>query len=714
VATEEVGIRLSLQGRREMAVGLSDTSKELERVEDSAKEIEGAGKDAARGLEKASDRRFAGGFAKIHRGAAGLAGFLGRGLVTAAKAGAVALGAATVAAGALSVKAIGLAADSAETGSAFKTVLGPAARGVQKDLDRLTKRFGTYNPALQSAATGFAVMGKAAGKNKGDLRAFSTDLVRAGLDLESFWNIDKAQVFKSLQSGLVGESEPLKKFGIQMSQAALDAFALEQGMKKSTKEMTEQEKIALRQAFILGNLGDAHGDLARTQESYANQQRKLGDRWKTFLDVLGGPMMTAGTGAFQGLNSIAGAGIRLLRQNLPAVEAHAQRLSEKFATLGKTWAQDPPGAIDTLMSRWDTLKASFSGFSTSGTGKQLGTLGDNLATLGPAFKALADSGIENTLIVTNVVTGYLADNVDTLAKYMPWLVTGFVALKVAQMAANVATVAGIALRGAELVTSRQLLVTNRALVASLGVETNVRKRVTIATMAHTVATKGLAGAQRVLNFVMSKNPLAIVIKLLAVLAAGVVLAYKKSSTFRGIVDALWSSVKTAGKCVGDLALKAGQFLLKWSPLGIAVRAVKNNFDAVGSSVGWVTDKLKSAWDWIGRVAEKAKSLPGAGLLGDAAGFVGNTFGGARANGGPVRPGATYRVGENGPEWFSPRVTGVITPELPRLSSESDNDDAVPTAAVDGSGRPLVVQLVADGKMMTEQVVGTLRGQLARA
>ena len=52
---------------------------------------------------------------------------------------------------------------------------------------------------------------------------------------------------------------------------------------------------------------------------------------------------------------------------------------------------------------------------------------------------------------------------------------------------------------------------------------------------------------------------------------------------------------------------------------------------------------------------------GSGLGSTIASFLGSFFGGGRASGGPVSAGTTYMVGEDGPELFTPGVSGGITP-----------------------------------------------------
>lgn len=729
MATEEVGIRLTLQGRREVARGLTETARELEGVSDAGHEVDDAGRAAARGLDEATDSKFARGFADLRTKAAGAASVIGRGVVKAAKVGAAALAAGAVAAGALSVSAVGLAGDARETASAFETVFGPAAAGVQKQLDSLTDRFGLYNPELQDAARQFGVFGKSAGVADKDLSGFSTELVQAGLDLGSFYNADPSEVFSALQSGLAGETEPLRKFGIFISDTALKAQAATQGL---TGELTDQQKVMLRQQLIMASLGDAQGDLARTSEGYANQQRAATGRWSTFLQLLGGPMTTAATGAFRGLNSILTVAISELQSRLPGMEAGAQRLSDRFAELGEKAARELPGAIDTLTAKWDGLQERWSSFTGGDVGAQFGTLRDNLVAMGPGLQEMAAQlpGVADTMSVVNTVTGFLAEHIDTLAQFMPWLVAGFVALKVSQLAANTVMAASLPMKLIELHTNRQLAASNRALVASRSMATTATGRQTTATVANTAAertgmltrAKSAAGmvamaaksailrgatmaqtaAQWLMNAALNANPIGLVVMAIAALVGGLVLAYNKSETFRNVVDALWQGLKTAGAWVLDLGKKIGLWIVD------KFVSAKGKVDDIAAAIGRFADKIRGAVDWVKSLGEKITNLPGVGALTD---FVGGVFDG-RAGGGPVTAGHPYIVGERRPELFVPAVDGVILPRVPRVDVDDyDEDDGTTSAPV---GRPLVVELVLDGKQITSAVVGNLQGRLARA
>lgn len=85
-------------------------------------------------------------------------------------------------------------------------------------------------------------------------------------------------------------------------------------------------------------------------------------------------------------------------------------------------------------------------------------------------------------------------------------------------------------------------------------------------------------------------------------------------------------------------------------------------NAVSNSIDWMIEKVKSLLNFIAdiprMVANTVKNvLPGSRI----GGAIMNLFGGARAMGGPVQSGKTYLVGENGPEMFTPKVSGNITP-----------------------------------------------------
>lgn len=776
MAVESVGIRVDLQKRREAAAGLTDIRSNLGEVADAGDKVADSADRASRSLLRASSRRIARGFSAVGHGVAGVAGVLGRGFVSATRSAAIGVGILTAGVAALSVKAIALTSDARETGSAFNTVFGRDAKKVQGNIDDLTRRFGLYNPELQDSARQFGVFGKAAGIARKELPKFSTDLVQAGLDLSSFYNTDPGETFQALQSGLAGEAEPLRKFGIFISDATMKAKAATMGL---TGELTEQQKVMVRQKIIMESLGDAQGDLARTSQGFANQQRAAGGRLKTFLSLLGGPLTTAATGAFRGFNAIAKVGIRQLRRRLPELERDAKHLSQRFQRWGYQLAKELPAAIKSAGRWWDILRGKVADFMDTGGRNEIGKLGANLKDLGPAAAAFAAQlpGISDMLGVLNVGFGFLADHTGLLAKAMPYLAAGFILYKTSQALANVAALASLPIKVADIAATKSLTKALRELSVQQGVTAGSMVVATGATTANTTAqnagilargravagmivhrtvalagaaaTGVMAGAQWALNAAMTANPIGLIIVGIAALVAGLVIAYKKSDTFRKIVTAAFGAVKDAALWAFNWVKSHWPLLLAilTGPIGIAVLVITKNWDRIKSGAAAVKDfivdkfvalvsfyrsmparigkAVRGMFDGIKEAFRGAInfvidawnglsfSLPGFDPPGPGPKFGGITIGTPDiprlARGGDVEAHRPYIVGDAGrPELFRPATDGHVYPRVPA-------DDGLEDLAVGrGSGGGLIVQVVMpNGSVLAETVIDELNRKARR-
>ena len=121
----------------------------------------------------------------------------------------------------------------------------------------------------------FGAMSKSFGFSEAQAYDMSTALTQLTGDVASFYNISQDLAYTKLKSVFTGETETLKDLGVVMSQSALDQYALANGYGKTTSEMTEQEKVALRLAFVQKQLSAASGDFIRTSGSWANQVRVM-------------------------------------------------------------------------------------------------------------------------------------------------------------------------------------------------------------------------------------------------------------------------------------------------------------------------------------------------------------------------------------------------------------------------------------------------------
>ena len=131
-----------------------------------------------------------------------------------------------------------------------------------------TKEWMEAQGIFMTLATGFGVAGDRA-------NTMSRNLTQLSYDLASFYNMDVDTAFLKLKSGLAGELEPLRAIGYDLSQAKLEATALELGITKSIDAMTQAEKAELRYYAIMTQVTQTHGDMAKTLDDPANQLRVL-------------------------------------------------------------------------------------------------------------------------------------------------------------------------------------------------------------------------------------------------------------------------------------------------------------------------------------------------------------------------------------------------------------------------------------------------------
>lgn len=106
-------------------------------------------------------------------------------------------------------------------------------------------------------------------------------------DISSLFNVDYQSVANNLQSGLIGQSRALYKYGIDITNATLANYAYNLGLEKSVSEMTQAEKMQLRLLAILDQSKVSWGDLANTINSPSNMLRQFTNNAKELSMVFG-------------------------------------------------------------------------------------------------------------------------------------------------------------------------------------------------------------------------------------------------------------------------------------------------------------------------------------------------------------------------------------------------------------------------------------------
>ncbi|MGN0378543.1 MAG: hypothetical protein ACI4EU_03035 [Butyrivibrio sp.] len=142
--------------------------------------------------------------------------------------------------------------------------------------------------------------------------AMSKSFTRLAGDISSLFNVDYSTVSKNLQSGLIGQSRALYKYGIDITNATLQTYAYNLGIEKSVSDMTQAEKQQLRFIAILDQSCVSWSDLANTIQSPANMMRMFTNNMKEAGLVLGQLFMPALQKVLPVLNGMSIAIKRLL------------------------------------------------------------------------------------------------------------------------------------------------------------------------------------------------------------------------------------------------------------------------------------------------------------------------------------------------------------------------------------------------------------------
>lgn len=166
--------------------------------------------------------------------------------------------------------------------------------------------FGLSETMAKQYTGTFGAMAKAFGFTEQQAYDMGSTLTGLAGDVASFYNLSQDEAYTKLKSVFTGETESLKDLGVVMTQTALDSYALANGFGKTTSQMTEAEKVALRYSFVQKQLSAASGDFARTSGSWANQVRILKLQFDSLKATIGQGLINLFTPIIKVVNTLIG------------------------------------------------------------------------------------------------------------------------------------------------------------------------------------------------------------------------------------------------------------------------------------------------------------------------------------------------------------------------------------------------------------------------
>ena len=478
------------------------------------------------------------------------------------------------------------ASDLSESMSKNQIVFGNAADEVVRFTENAARGLGQSQAQALEATGVFGNLFRALEIGEKPAAEMSTTLVQLASDLASFNNASPEEALDALRAGIVGETEPLKRFGVNLNEATIKAKALELGIASGTDTLTAAQKAQAAYALILEQTELAQGDFARTSGGLANQQRILAAQWQDMQAKVGTLLLPAITKLAVFANETL----------LPGIEALARSVGDVvvpvFEKLGDIWRELGQGNL--------------AGSLAVEIGKLLG-----LAEDAPLVDGLA-TAFENVAGAIATTMGGVADVVAPAVAAVRDQLGGAVAVAqeaweqyategvgpVADAIDHIVEVAGDVNR--VLAEQRDILIPAAAAAASFAA----------AFTTYTQVSRAVAGVQSAFALLgpaigsalapLLANPVGLIVA--GIVAAGVAFyaAYQNIEPFREAVDAV-------ARVIRDVALAAFDQLA-----GLAERvgpALSGAAEAIGGALAGiaevasgvaddVTEALQPIVDWI--------------------------------------------------------------------------------------------------------------------
>jgi hypothetical protein len=174
-----------------------------------------------------------------------------------------------------------LASSADETQNVIKQLFGDQGLAeVTAWSETMGEAMGRSKYSLQQYASTLGAVIQPIAKSDEQAQAMAQSLAALSVDLGSFFNTSDEDAMRALRSGLTGEYESLKRYGVVLNDTTLQEIAASKGIKKKVTQMSAAEKTELRYEAILKRTERVEGDAIRTREGFANSSKAIKETLK--------------------------------------------------------------------------------------------------------------------------------------------------------------------------------------------------------------------------------------------------------------------------------------------------------------------------------------------------------------------------------------------------------------------------------------------------
>lgn len=235
----------------------------------------------------------------------------------------------------------------------------------------------------QGAAITFATFGAVAGKTGSNLAGFSKEMTKLAVETASFNGVAVNEVIDSMGSAFQGQSIPMRKYGVLLSDATLRQVALKNGIIDTNRVLAGNEKVMATELAMKEQLSAVNGDIERSNGKLGQNLKGLGARYEevsakigtaltpmvnSFVQLLSGPGLSALSGFGDGIKMLAGG---------------VQTLAGFFGGL--------PGPLQAVVVGLVAAKLAATGFGTA----MQGAIVSKIAASGAALSTFATGAVGN-------------------------------------------------------------------------------------------------------------------------------------------------------------------------------------------------------------------------------------------------------------------------------------------------------------------------------
>ena len=221
-------------------------------------------------------------------------------------------------------KAMSISSQITELQNVINMTFGKSQDKINDFLNDSVQQFGMselavkkYAARFQALGTAMAISSKSIEKANGflqnktvsgyvnlsdDMGDVSLTLTKLTADIASFYDVAQSDVAEDLQAIFTGMTKPLRKYGLDLTQATLKEWALRNGLNADIKSMSQAEKTMLRYQYVLANTTQLQGDFERTSGTWHNQVTILKAGFEQLANIVGTILINAFKGLLKSVN----------------------------------------------------------------------------------------------------------------------------------------------------------------------------------------------------------------------------------------------------------------------------------------------------------------------------------------------------------------------------------------------------------------------------